>query len=144
MFSASCEGMSEFTSEVRRLCLEVADSFFLGSGQERAGASYKSIFRSICLDSVECLCRSLFGEYAELCFAEFGDRVKHWGTFNEIHHITFVLPNVGCRSPSGVCGDVHRQPYIIGHHMLLSHAKAVEIYRAKFQVTLSSVQIATL
>jgi beta-glucosidase len=70
--------------------------------------------------------------------------VKHWGTFNEIHHITFTYPNVGCRSPSGVCGDVHRQPYIIGHHMLLSHAKAVEIYRAKFQVTLNSVPIATL
>ena len=92
---------------------------------------------------VNFLCRSIFGEYAELCFAEFGDRVKHWGTFNEIHHITFSYPNVGCRSPSGVCGDVHRQPYVIGHHMLLSHSKAVEIYRAKFQVTLISVSIAT-
>lgn len=76
---------------------------------------------------------SLFGEYAELCFAEFGDRVKHWGTFNEIHHIAFMYPNVGCRSPSGLCGDAHRQPYIIGHHMLLSHAKVVETYRVKFQ-----------
>lgn len=76
---------------------------------------------------------SPFAEYAELCFTAFGDRVKHWVTFNEIHHVAFVFPNVGCRSTSGVCGDVNSQSYIIGHHMILSHAKAVNIYRTKFQ-----------
>lgn len=60
--------------------------------------------------------------------------MKNWVTLNEPHHVAFVYPNVGCTAPSGVCGDISNQPYIVGHHMLLSHAKAVEIYRTKYQV----------
>ncbi|MED6126119.1 hypothetical protein PIB30_075266 [Stylosanthes scabra] len=62
-----------------------------------------------------------FEEYSELCFKEFGDRVKHWFTFNEpSFYSTHFSDN---------------KPYIIVHNQLLAHAAAVQIYRAKCQVS---------
>ncbi|KAL2481860.1 Beta-glucosidase 17 [Abeliophyllum distichum] len=101
-----------------------------------------------------------FCEFAEVCFWEFGDRVKHWITLNEPWCFTFrgyvngqFPPNHGkaptiqseaikrkhiLRSSSRsqvapMAGDPGREPYIVGHNLILSHAYAVDIYRRKYQ-----------
>ncbi|KAL3830118.1 hypothetical protein ACJIZ3_018920 [Penstemon smallii] len=108
-----------------------------------------------------------FGEFAELCFWEFGDRVKHWITLNEPWTFSYsayvagtyppgrgVTTNEHLRSLSngavmhrGIhltgphtrslltnsAGDPGTEPYIAAHHLILSHASAVDIYRKQFQ-----------
>ncbi|XP_004490615.1 beta-glucosidase 13-like [Cicer arietinum] len=86
-----------------------------------------------------------FRDYAELCFKEFGDRVKYWITLNEPP--TYVTGGyvIGTFSP-GRCsdwqnlnctgGDSGTEPYLVGHHLLLAHAAAVEVYKTKYQVPL--------
>ncbi|WOK94142.1 beta-glucosidase 12 [Canna indica] len=84
-----------------------------------------------------------FRDYAEVCFREFGDRVKHWMTFNEPW--TFALAGYPDGKPgtklcfpwaSGNCHavDLARSPYTIIHHQLLAHAAAATLYREKFQI----------
>ncbi|MED6126118.1 Beta-glucosidase 12 [Stylosanthes scabra] len=60
-----------------------------------------------------------FQDYSELCFKEFGDRVKHWITLNEPW--------------SYVSG--FDKPYVAAHYQLLAHAAAVQIYKARYQVS---------
>eukprot|EP00253_Pinus_taeda_P036437 PITA_36437 len=82
-----------------------------------------------------------FQAYAEVCFREFGDRVKYWTTFNEAN--TFPImgydhgewPPQRCSYPFGNCsaGNSTVEPYIVGQRVLLSHAATVELYREKFQ-----------
>ncbi|KAL8475405.1 hypothetical protein ACS0TY_028167 [Phlomoides rotata] len=101
-----------------------------------------------------------FTEYADVCFFEFGDRVKHWVTMNE--PVTFTnggyitgtfppgrgsqsavertessnflvhraCPGVDLTLTGGNCGT---EPYIVAHHLLLAHAAAVDVYRQKYQ-----------
>ncbi|KAI3443433.1 hypothetical protein Pfo_000098 [Paulownia fortunei] len=99
-----------------------------------------------------------FAEYAEVCFFEFGDRVKYWITENEpwtyTHngYITGGFPPAH-GSPSEqptetnvvkhrcalgvdntcVVGNAGTEPYTVAHHLILAHAMAVDIYRKKFQ-----------
>ncbi|KAJ6832157.1 beta-glucosidase 31-like isoform X1 [Iris pallida] len=83
-----------------------------------------------------------FTAYADLCFREFGDRVKYWITFNEPNietvggHDVGVLPPGRCSSPFGVncsMGDSTTEPYISTHNTLLSHASAAALYKQKYQ-----------
>ncbi|XP_057852579.1 uncharacterized protein LOC131062859 [Cryptomeria japonica] len=84
-----------------------------------------------------------FRAFAEVCFREFGDRVKYWTTFNEPNAFPPLSYDIGwwppqrCSYPFGFgncsAGDSTEEPYIVGHHVLLSHAEAVELYRKKFQ-----------
>ncbi|KAL1338409.1 hypothetical protein HN51_033052 [Arachis hypogaea] len=83
-----------------------------------------------------------FREYAEVCFKEFGDRVKHWITLNEPWSYSqggyargmyapgrcskWVNPNCGA-------GDSATEPYLVSHYQLLSHASAVQLYKTKYQ-----------
>ncbi|KAI5083200.1 hypothetical protein GOP47_0002943 [Adiantum capillus-veneris] len=84
-----------------------------------------------------------FAMYAEMCFREFGDRVKHWITFNEPSVFVLLGFNNGsfppgrCSKYVGGCasGDSGTEPYIAGHNVLLSHAAAVRAYRDRYQVT---------
>ncbi|KAJ6803992.1 beta-glucosidase 12-like [Iris pallida] len=85
-----------------------------------------------------------YHDYVEVCFREFGDRVKHWITFNEPHVFTDYGYASGIFAPGrcssweiGRCknGDSGKEPYIVGHHILLAHAAAVDLYRNKFQKT---------
>ncbi|KAL4303604.1 hypothetical protein GQ457_10G028770 [Hibiscus cannabinus] len=83
-----------------------------------------------------------FAIYAETCFKLFGDRVKHWTTFNEPDTFTVQGYDVGLQAP-GRCsiilhlfckaGDSSTEPYIVAHNVLLSHATAVDIYRKKYK-----------
>nr|UTN00717.1 BGlu2 [Centaurium erythraea subsp. erythraea] len=102
-----------------------------------------------------------FRQYVELCFWEFGDRVKHWITLNEPSTFSdagyasgVYAPGRGSTSPDLLqhrlrsapsrtspwgphCKSSHgnpgTEPYIVTHHLLLAHATAVELYRNKFQ-----------
>ncbi|XP_020090085.1 beta-glucosidase 24-like isoform X2 [Ananas comosus] len=83
-----------------------------------------------------------FRDYAEVCFREFGDNVKHWITFNEPWSLSVGGYAVGILAP-GRCshseglnctgGDSGREPYIVAHNQLLAHAAAVAVYREKYQ-----------
>ena len=53
----------------------------------------------------------------DICFQEFGDRVKHWVTFNE--------PFSYCLSTSN--------RYKATHYQLLAHAAVFELYKTKYQ-----------
>ncbi|KAF0914116.1 hypothetical protein E2562_026512 [Oryza meyeriana var. granulata] len=80
--------------------------------------------------------------YAEVCFKNFGDRVKHWVTVNEPNiepiggYDNGSQPPRRCSYPFGTnCtgGDSSTEPYIVAHHLLLAHASAVSLYRQKYQ-----------
>lgn len=100
-----------------------------------------------------------FRDFAELCFWEFGDRVKYWTTLNEPWSFAYggyvmgsFAPGRGAPSPRLVqnaialhkCrsfkkrdhnhGDPGTEPYIVAHHLILAHAEAVKLYREHFQV----------
>ncbi|KAK9116520.1 hypothetical protein Sjap_015467 [Stephania japonica] len=83
-----------------------------------------------------------FAVYAETCFEKFGDRVKHWITFNEPHTFAIQGYDVGLQAP-GRCsillrlfcraGNSATEPYLVGHHVLLAHATVANIYRTKYK-----------
>ncbi|XP_027926379.1 cyanogenic beta-glucosidase-like [Vigna unguiculata] len=82
-----------------------------------------------------------FRDYARVCFKNFGNRVKHWITLNEPWSYSNNGYAVGTfaparcsewQDPTCLGGDSGREPYIVTHNLLLSHAAAVEEYR-KFQ-----------
>ncbi|KAM7471094.1 hypothetical protein LguiA_009277 [Lonicera macranthoides] len=82
-----------------------------------------------------------FADYAELCFKEFGDRVKNWMTFNEPRVIAALGYDDGffapgrCSKSYGNCtaGNSATEPYIVGHNLILCHASAVKRYRENYQ-----------
>ncbi|KAI7733206.1 hypothetical protein M8C21_006170 [Ambrosia artemisiifolia] len=80
-----------------------------------------------------------FVNYAEFCFWEFGDRVKYWTTLNEPHSYVLKGYAMGTYPPGrggeGMPGNAATEPYIAGHYLLLSHAKAVKLYRQRFQAS---------
>ncbi|XP_074321448.1 beta-glucosidase 18-like [Silene latifolia] len=82
-----------------------------------------------------------FVHFAKICFEEFGDRVKHWITINEPNifslraYVQGNFPPEHCSPPFGNCstGNSDVEPLIVVHNMLLSHAKAAQLYRHQFQ-----------
>ncbi|KAG8376373.1 hypothetical protein BUALT_Bualt09G0056700 [Buddleja alternifolia] len=102
-----------------------------------------------------------FVDYANVCFFEFGDRVKYWFTINEAwtftHHgyvsggfppghgstTTPATPlnassHIKHRCVLGVdqtchTGDPTTEPYIVAHNLILAHAAAVDVYRRNYQ-----------
>ncbi|MCL9780045.1 glycoside hydrolase family 1 protein [Vibrio sp. S4M6] len=67
-----------------------------------------------------------YANFAETCFLLYGDRVKHWFTFNEP-----IVPVEG-----GYLYDFHypnvvdfKRAVTVAYHTMLAHAKAVEKYR---------------
>ncbi|CAI0544101.1 unnamed protein product [Linum tenue] len=81
--------------------------------------------------------------YADFCFETFGDRVKKWVTLNEPNLYSMYAYNYGdwppgrCSEWMGNCtgagGDSSTEPYVAAHHLLLSHAAAVKLYRESYQ-----------
>ncbi|PIA30691.1 hypothetical protein AQUCO_05400060v1 [Aquilegia coerulea] len=82
-----------------------------------------------------------FAYCADICFRNFGDRVKYWVTINEPNlfsswaYMHGFYPPGRCSPPFGNCssGDSDREPLIVVHNMILSHAKATNIYRNHYQ-----------
>ncbi|KAF7976929.1 hypothetical protein HWV62_5340 [Athelia sp. TMB] len=80
--------------------------------------------------------------YARVCFAAWGDRVKHWLTMNEPWCISILGYGRGVFAP-GRCsdrarsalGDSSTEPWIAGHSVLLASASAVQAYRNEFKAT---------
>uniref|UniRef100_A0A0D9V1F0 beta-glucosidase n=1 Tax=Leersia perrieri TaxID=77586 RepID=A0A0D9V1F0_9ORYZ len=80
-----------------------------------------------------------FADYADFCFKTFGDRVKNWFSFNEPRVVAALGYDDGRFAP-GRCtkckaGNSATEPYIVAHHLILSHAAAVKRYRQKYQHT---------
>nr|ABF98425.1 Glycosyl hydrolase family 1 protein, expressed [Oryza sativa Japonica Group] len=80
----------------------------------------------------------LFTEYADFCFKTFGNRVKHWFTFNEPRIVALLGYDQGTNPPKrctkcAAGGNSATEPYIVAHNFLLSHAAAVARYRTKYQ-----------
>ena len=96
------------------------------------------------------VCREDFVYYANICFKEFGDRVKNWITVNEPNLISLMgyilgwFPPARCSPPFGNCsaGNSDIEPLIVVHNMLLSHAKAVQLYRKQYLVPFWSLDFA--
>ena len=74
----------------------------------------------------------VFTEYADLCYKSFGGRVKKWITFNEAWVVSILGYGQGVFAPGRVSNS---EPYLVGHHLLIAHAKAVKLYREKYQQT---------
>ncbi|CBI24821.3 unnamed protein product, partial [Vitis vinifera] len=83
-------------------------------------------------------------DFAELCFKEFGDRVKYWITLNEPWTYSNGGYDQGTLAPgrcskwvNGACtaGNSAIEPYLVGHHLLLSHAAAVKVYQDRYQAS---------
>ncbi|KAG5020654.1 hypothetical protein AAZX31_06G245700 [Glycine max] len=83
-----------------------------------------------------------YEHYANTCFKAFGDRVKHWITFNEPHNFALHGYDLGIQAP-GRCsllghllckkGKSSTEPYIVAHNILLSHAAAYRSYQLHFK-----------
>ncbi|CAE8637437.1 unnamed protein product, partial [Polarella glacialis] len=67
-----------------------------------------------------------FNRYASACFQAYGDRVKHWMTFNESWCSAVLGYGVGMFAPGRVSLD---EPYQAGHHLCLAHGMAVKSFR---------------
>jgi len=70
-----------------------------------------------------------FTQYARLCFERFGDRVKHWITLNEPWVVAILGHGQGVFAPGRVSNS---EPYLAGHHLILAHASAVDVYKNEF------------
>lgn len=81
-----------------------------------------------------------FSNYAEIVFKAYGDRVNTWITFNEPFVDRMLLgsflrsqldPDIEpIRDPFSIPGLLLAQQVIETHHWLMSHAKAIQIYRS--------------
>ncbi|WP_026881865.1 glycoside hydrolase family 1 protein [Clostridium akagii] len=68
-----------------------------------------------------------FVKYAKVCFEAFGDRVKHWITFNE----TIVFCGHGYLEgshPPGIKNDPKKY-FMATHNVVTAHARSVETYK---------------
>ncbi|KAJ6750510.1 hypothetical protein OIU85_001084 [Salix viminalis] len=84
-----------------------------------------------------------FRDFVDLCFKNFGDRVKKWITLNEPWMFSVQGYDLGTMAPgriSVVVNDPHRslntgatEVYTVTHHLLLAHAAAVKLYKKKYQ-----------
>ncbi|GAB2287959.1 hypothetical protein Dimus_022309 [Dionaea muscipula] len=82
-----------------------------------------------------------FHDYANVCFREFGDRVKYWVTINEPNFFSEFGYAIGKDAP-GRCskyinnctfGNSATEPYQVTHHQILAHASAVRLYKQRYQ-----------
>jgi beta-galactosidase len=71
-----------------------------------------------------------FERYADVLLDKFGDRVRNWITVNEPWTLAVNGYGTGVHAPGRV-GDV--EPYVVGHHLLLAHARAVRRFRERYR-----------
>jgi len=69
-----------------------------------------------------------FAEYADACFAAYGDRVKHWVTINEPWIVGVLGQLLGIHAP----GEKDLRGAVAAmHHLMLGHGRAVQALRAR-------------
>ena len=94
------------------------------------------------------LCRMDFRDFANICFEEFGDRVKLWLTINEPWVYSVGGYDAGRKAPgraskymndAATAGKSGHEAYIVSHNLLLSHAEAVEAFRNCHNVRTTSL-----
>ena len=79
-----------------------------------------------------------FVDFARVVFGRYGDRVKHWLTFNEAWTFTWLGGGWG-KAPalpaySGMdTGNGPKWAYVAMHNVLWAHGAAVDLYRTTFQ-----------
>nr|BAO04175.1 hypothetical protein [Delphinium grandiflorum] len=81
-----------------------------------------------------------FKDYCDICFKNFGDKVKHWITINEPWLVAVHGYSEGSTAP-GRCsaqrgckeGNSATEPYLVAHNMILAHAAATQLYRKKYK-----------
>lgn len=83
-----------------------------------------------------------FLRYARLCFSRFGDRVKHWITYNEPGVYTLAGYAAGVHAPArssfrdrNALGDSSTEPFTVAHTEIVTHARAAKLYREDFKPT---------
>mmetsp|Transcript_37023 Transcript_37023/g.37682 ORF Transcript_37023/g.37682 Transcript_37023/m.37682 type:complete len:535 (+) Transcript_37023:72-1676(+) len=89
-----------------------------------------------------------FTRFADICFQNYGDRVKHWITLNEPLTFTVEGYSSGIFAP-GHCsdrtkcstGDSTTEPYIVTHNALLAHSEVVKLYRSKYKAQSGQIGI---
>ncbi|KAF5776033.1 putative beta-glucosidase [Helianthus annuus] len=78
-----------------------------------------------------------FVNYAEICFWEFGDRVKNWVTLNEPYTFIYGGYVEGIFAPGrggeNQDGDSQVEPYIVAYNLLNSHAAAYRLYHENYK-----------
>ncbi|OVA11632.1 Glycoside hydrolase [Macleaya cordata] len=72
-----------------------------------------------------------FKNYADICFKNFGDRVKRWSTINE----PSVFAEFGYKKGLPIADDPRKNPYIVTHNIILSHGAAATLYKQNYQAT---------
>lgn len=77
-----------------------------------------------------------FSDYARICFAQYGDRVRHWITLNEPWVTAILGHGHGVFAPGRSSTS---EPYRAGHEMLRAHGAAAEVYRKEFREAQSGV-----
>jgi len=73
-----------------------------------------------------------FEDYASTCFSSFGDLVKSWITINEPWCAAVLGYASGEHAPGRKEAPL-AEPYLVAHHMILAHARAVRRYRMEFK-----------
>jgi beta-glucosidase/6-phospho-beta-glucosidase/beta-galactosidase len=77
------------------------------------------------------LLANYFEDYAKVAFDQFGDRVKHWITFNEPKN--FCLEGYGRGSAAPGLNVSGVGEYMCAHTILQAHAKAYHLYDKKYR-----------
>jgi beta-glucosidase/6-phospho-beta-glucosidase/beta-galactosidase len=72
-----------------------------------------------------------FEFYADLLYKSFGDRVKEWITFNEPATFCDLGYGSGGHAPQ-IETDLDIGAYLCSHHILLAHAAAYRLYKARY------------
>ncbi|KAI4385360.1 hypothetical protein MLD38_003396 [Melastoma candidum] len=94
-----------------------------------------------------------YRDYVDVCFKEFGDRVKNWITLNEPYSYCYGGYGVGALVPwrcsqwqnlSCLGGDSSTEPYQCAHNQLLAHAAGVKLYKEKYQASQKGIIGVTL
>ena len=82
-----------------------------------------------------------FEHYARVLFKAI-PKCKHWITFNEPWCSSILGYNSGYFAPGrtsnrakSAVGDSSREPWTVGHNLLIAHGKAVKVYREEFKPT---------
>ncbi|XP_056647045.1 myrosinase 1-like [Diorhabda sublineata] len=79
-----------------------------------------------------------FGDYARLCFENFGDDVEYWITFNEPtiqcagYGRNLFMPNVAAFAPGYNLTTVGGE-YVCMHNLIRAHSVAYHIYQKEFK-----------